>query len=79
MADYEINKPYGCVEYASEETGESWMNKVTDTFKKVAWLNPLQESAWNTSQSIGMTKELVSDHMFPMSIQGLERAMKFLN
>lgn len=79
MADYEITQQYGCVEFANEKTGEQWMNEVTEKFRKVAWLNPLPKNQWSNAGSIKITQDLVSDHMYPMSLQGLEQAMKHLN
>lgn len=79
MAEYEINQQYGCVEFANPEAGEAWMKKITGKFRKVVWLNPLPVSQWEMRGSIGITHNLVAGNMFPMSLQGLEKAMKYLN
>jgi uncharacterized protein with von Willebrand factor type A (vWA) domain len=55
------------------------MAKFMDTFKKVVWLNPLPKQQWRMGNSIKITRELVDDHMYPMSIRGLDKAMKYLN
>ena len=78
MSPYEISSPYGSVEYMNEEPGMTWMRRLTDTFSKVVWLNPTPENYWEYTQSIHMTKQLVEDRMFPLTLDGLERAIKEL-
>ncbi|GAA5315266.1 MAG: VWA domain-containing protein [Candidatus Pelagadaptatus aseana] len=78
MAPYEIVSQYGCVEYMNEEPGQAWMKRLTDTYNKVIWLNPTPEKYWNHTQSIDITRQLIEDRMFPMTIEGLERGIKYL-
>ena len=78
MASYEITHRGGSVEYMNEEAGSVWMQRLKNTFNKVMWLNPIEETYWNYTQSIGMVKELVEDEMFPLSISGLEKGIKAL-
>lgn len=78
MSPYEIAYPGGSVEHWNEEPGSLWMQRVLNTFGKVAWLNPLPEKHWQYTQSVGMTKELIRNKMYPLSIKGLEDAMKHL-
>ncbi len=78
MSPYEIAYPGGSVEHWNEEPGSLWMERITKTFDKVAWLNPMPEKHWQYTQSVGMTKELMHNKMFPLSIKGLEDAMKHL-
>jgi hypothetical protein len=42
------------------------------------WLNPQPEDYWSYIPSIGIVKKLMSDRMFPLTLDGLERAMKAL-
>lgn len=79
MAPYEITQAGGSIEHWNEEAGAIWMQRVTDHFDKVVWINPLPENYWGTGGSLGITRELVEDHMYPMSIEGLESAMKYLS
>ncbi|MCH2159588.1 MAG: VWA domain-containing protein [Oleiphilaceae bacterium] len=79
MAPYEITQAGGSIEHWNEEAGAVWMQRVTDHFDKVVWINPLPENYWGTGGSLGITRELVEDHMYPMSIEGLESAMKYLS
>jgi len=78
MSPYEISYPGGSVEHWNEESGEVWMNRITSIYQKSAWLNPIPEEHWTYSQSIQMLKTLMSDRMFPLSLNGLDRAMKEL-
>src|SRR5690554_1630937 len=79
MAPYEITHPGGSIEHWNEEAGATWMQRITEHFNKVVWLNPLPESYWGTGGSLGITRQLVEDHMYPLTIEGLESAMKQLS
>ena len=78
MSPYEISYPGGSVEHWNEESGEVWMRRITDVYHKAVWLNPIPEEHWTYSQSIQMLKSLMGDRMFPLSLNGLDRAMKEL-
>ena len=78
MSPYEISSVGGSVEHWNEEAGEVWMRRLTDTFDKVIWLNPEPESSWEYTTSLVWTKKLVEDRMYPLSLKGLEDAMRYL-
>ncbi len=78
MAPYEIVSQYGCVEYMNEEPGQVWMKRLTDTYNKVIWLNPTPEKYWAHTQTIDLTRQLVDQHMYPMTLEGLDRGIKYL-
>ena len=75
MSPYEIVQPGGSVEHWNEEPGALWMQRLTDSFDKVAWLNPLAREQWEFTQSVGMVRQLVDEQMYPMSLEGLEKCM----
>ena len=79
MAPYEISSQYGSVEHMNEEPGYKWMQRMTDTFNKVVWLNPTAEKYWHYTQTIEATEKLVDGHMYPLSLDGLDRAIKYLS
>lgn len=78
MSPYEILQPGGSVEHWNEESGEVWLRRVIAHFPQLIWLNPEPESRWDWTPSIGMTRSLVQGRMFPLSLEGLERAMQAL-
>lgn len=78
MSPYEIAQPGGSVEYWNQEAGYVWFQRLKDTFDKVVWINPLHKGEWEWTQSVGMVQELVEDEMYPMTVEGLEQAMKYL-
>ncbi|MFG1490057.1 VWA domain-containing protein [Oceanospirillum sp. HFRX-1_2] len=78
MSPYEIAMAGGSVEHWNEESGAQWMQRVTDTWKNIVWLNPVQERYWDYTQSIGMTRQLVQDRMFPLTLSGITEAMELL-
>ncbi|MFA5632393.1 MAG: VWA domain-containing protein [Porticoccaceae bacterium] len=79
MSPYEITHPGGAVDYYNEEPGTLWMKRLTDTYDKLLWLNPVREDHWEYTSSIRMVKQLVSDRMYPLTIAGLEDAMGYLS
>jgi uncharacterized protein with von Willebrand factor type A (vWA) domain len=79
MSPYEINYPGGSVEHWNEEAGEVWMQRLTNVYHSAVWLNPIPEQHWAHSQSIQMMKGLMEDRMFPLTLEGLDRAMRELS
>lgn len=79
MAPYEISQPGGSIEHWNEEPGAVWMQRLTDHFDKVIWVNPLPEPYWGEGGSLGMAKQLLEDRMYPMTVEGLEAGMKYLS
>jgi uncharacterized protein len=79
MSPYEILQPGGSVEYNNEEPGAEWLNRLVERFPKFAWLNPEPEGVWDYRQSISVVKQLMKNRMYPVTIAGLERAMRELS
>jgi len=78
MSPYEIASQYGSVEHYNEESGETWMRRFTEQFNNVVWLNPIQEKEWKYTRSIGMMKIIVKDQMYPLTLQGIGKAIQSL-
>jgi uncharacterized protein with von Willebrand factor type A (vWA) domain len=78
MSPYEITYPGGSVEHWNEEAGAIWIDRIGQTFEDVVWLNPTAERHWDYTPSIEVMRQLVGDRMFPLTIEGLEKAMKEL-
>ena len=78
MSPYEILWPGGSVEHWNEESGETWLRRALSVYNKAVWLNPVNEAHWGYSQSIGIVRELIDDRMFPLTPEGISRAMKCL-
>ena len=78
MSPYEIASQYGSVEHYNEESGETWMRRFTEQFNNIVWLNPIQEKEWKYTRSIGMMKIIVKDQMYPLTLQGIGKAIQSL-
>jgi uncharacterized protein len=78
MAPYEISEPGGSIEHWNEESGAVWMERIATTWPKLAWLNPVPEHTWDWTPSIQMTKSLIADRMFPLTLAGLDQAIAAL-
>jgi hypothetical protein len=79
MSPYEILQPGGSVEYNNEEAGSLWLQRLTEAFPKFAWVNPEPQGVWEYRQSIGIIRQMMNDRMFPLTLQGLEGAMRLLS
>jgi uncharacterized protein len=78
MSPYEITTPGGAVEHFNEEPGAVWLERVTRTYPACVWLNPVPESQWDYTYSIRMIRQLLGDRMYPLTLDGIDRAMRSL-
>ena len=79
MSPYEITQPGGSIEHWNEEAGAVWMQRLTRTWPHHVWLNPESQQRWEYTQSVQITRQLVEDRMFPLTLSGLDRAIKALH
>ena len=79
MSPYEIVQPGGSVEYNNAEAGAEWLQRFTGTFPHFVWLNPEPEGPWQYRQSIALIRQLMNNRMFPLTMDGLEGAMRLLS
>jgi uncharacterized protein with von Willebrand factor type A (vWA) domain len=78
MSPYELKQPGGSVEHWNAEPGEVWLDRLLVTYPKAVWLNPVSERYWGGTSSIGMVRQLMEGRMFPLTLDGLDRAMRRL-
>ena len=78
MSPYELIYPGGSVEHWNEELGEVWMRRLLDIYPKAVWLNPVPMNRWGYTPSIEMLSDIMSDRMYPLTIEGLDAAMSEL-
>ena len=79
MSPYEIVQPGGSVEHWNEEPGAVWMQRLTHTWPHHVWLNPEPMQRWEYTPSVQVTRELIEDRMFPLTLAGLDQAIKALH
>lgn len=79
MSPYEILQPGGSVEYSNEEAGAVWLQRMLDTWPRAVWLNPEPERLWDYRHSIELVRTIFNSRMFPLTLSGLESAMRELN
>ena len=78
MSPYEIDEPGASVEHFNDESGAVWMGRLLAAYPKAIWLNPVPERYWGGTMSIGMMRTLMGERMFPLTLEGLDRAMRRL-
>ena len=78
MSPYEITYPGGSVEHWNEETGAVWMTRLLTAFPSAVWLNPDPEHNWDRRPSNKITRELMGNRMYSLTLEGLESAIQSL-
>ena len=78
MSPYEIMMPGGAVEHWNEEAGADWMGRLLTTYPNAIWLNPVPEEHWQYTSSITMLEEMLSNRMFPLSVEGISKGIEAL-
>ena len=78
MSPYEIHLSGGSVEHHNPEPGSVWLKRLTDHFRRAVWLNPEPQQQWKYTHSVQITQQLMAGQMFPLSMDGIGRAIKFL-
>ncbi len=79
MSPYEILQPGGSVEHNNPEAGAVWLQRLTQYFPKHVWINPEPEGLWQYRQSIALIRQLMGERMYPLTLEGLTRAMRTLS
>ena len=79
MSPYEILQPGGSVEYNNKEAGAVWLRRFLDRFPKAVWLNPEPEGLWQYRQSVEIIQKIMESRMHPLTVGGLETAMRYLS
>jgi uncharacterized protein len=78
MSPYEIAMEGGAVEHYNAEAGRVWLERALRCWPHAVWLNPTPEAHWQYTQSIGMIQQIMEDRMYPLTLEGMEAAMKEL-
>jgi uncharacterized protein with von Willebrand factor type A (vWA) domain len=79
MSPYEITYPGGSVEHWNEEPGAAWLKRIADVYPHMIWINPVPERHWDHTPSVSLIRDVIGqDRMFPMTLQGLDKAMREL-
>lgn len=78
MSPYEIFSRMGSVEHYNEESGKVWLQRLIRKFPHFIWLNPVPQSEWKYTESIQMIRKIMKDRMFPLTIDGIGKAVEAL-
>ncbi|MCO5231530.1 MAG: hypothetical protein M9958_10280 [Chitinophagales bacterium] len=78
MSPYELSHAGGSIEHHNDQSGITWLKKIKEHFPYTIWINPSAEAYWDGTRSIQMIQEIFPQRMFPMTVEGLSRAMKEL-
>ncbi len=79
MSPYEILHQRGAIEYLNEEPGAVWLRRLLDAYPAAAWINPEPERSWEYRHSIRIVRDIFGERMFPLTLDGLARAIRQLS
>jgi len=79
MSPYEIVYAGGSVEHWNEEPGAVWIKRLLHTYPKAIWLNPEPQGRWDYTPSVKLTREIMDNRMFPLTISGLDDGIRALH
>jgi uncharacterized protein with von Willebrand factor type A (vWA) domain len=75
MSPYELSHAGGAVEHMNDEPGALWLRRLAETWRHCIWLNPVREQQWRYTPSIAMIRDIMQGRMYPLNLEGLDRAM----
>lgn len=78
MSPYEIMYANGSVEHNNPEPGKVWLNRLLSTYPHAVWLNPVQQNHWGYTDSIRLIGHIMEERMFPLTVEGIDAAMREL-
>jgi uncharacterized protein len=78
MSPYEVTQPGAGIEEWNQESGARWLERLGRAYPRLVWLNPEPRERWQYSASIRIVRQLVGGRMFPLTIEGLDRAIASL-
>ncbi len=78
MSPFELTHAGGSVEHWNDEPGIVWLQRLAATYPKAIWLNPSPEKYWSYSPSTQLVSSAFGQGMFPLTLAGLDRAMREL-
>jgi uncharacterized protein with von Willebrand factor type A (vWA) domain len=78
MSPYEILQPGGGISSWNTESGQDWLMRIVAAYPKVVWLNPVAEKHWDYTQTTKLIREMMGGRMFPLTLEGLDGAMRAL-
>lgn len=79
MSSYEVTHPRGSIEHYNEESGLTWLNRISQQYPHLVWLNPVIVSDyWKYTHSTKLIRDWTENRMFPLTLGGLTNAMKCL-
>jgi uncharacterized protein with von Willebrand factor type A (vWA) domain len=79
MSPYEIAYAGGSVEHWNDEPGAVWIKRLLNTYPKAIWLNPEPRNRWDYTPSVKLTRDIMGDRMYPLTIAGLDEGIKALH
>src|SRR6202789_3625394 len=79
MSPYEVTTAGGSIEHWNAAPGSAWIQRLTRTYPKFAWINPRPEAHWRHSPSVEIIQNTLEGRMYPLTLTGLDDAIDALS
>jgi uncharacterized protein len=79
MSPYELEQAGGSVEHWNDEPGRAWLERLLRAYPRAVWLNPVPQDQWTWTISTENIRRIMDGRMHPVTLAGLEGAMKALS
>ena len=79
MSPYELEQAGGSVEHWNDEPGRAWLERLLRAYPRAVWLNPVPQDQWGWTISTENIRRIMDGRMHPVTLAGLEGAMKALS
>ena len=79
MSPYEILVEGGANEHFNKESGQVWLERAITHWPSSVWINPTTLEHCNYSQSTNIIRNIFSNRMVPLTLEGIEEATKILS
>jgi uncharacterized protein with von Willebrand factor type A (vWA) domain len=79
MSPYEITHAGGSVEHYNDEAGQVWLQRLSEHYRRSAWINPQPRRNWDHVSSLSMVRHVMEGRMFPLTLAGLDEMTKELS
>ncbi len=78
MSPYEILHAGGANEHWNPEPGKLWLERACAQWPRHLWINPMPEAHWGYTQSTRLIRDIFSNRMVPMTLDGIARGIREL-
>ena len=78
MSPYEIFYAGGNMDQWNEGVEGTWLQQLLETYTSAVWFNPEPPFRWDQTTSVQIIQKMMSNRMFPLTLEGLDQGIRQL-